>query len=96
MNLISYKELNNDPRRCWVCHRPLPKRQGAGRGRKKEVHRRCGIVASRLHEMESLLRGMQFGDQEAIKVLRGNLFSIVNVALRPDRVVLNPDSEEEI
>lgn len=81
---------------CPVCARPLPAKKGTGRGRTKEVHKTCSILRSRMNEMETMLRSMEFGDAAAVKMMRGNLFAMMNVTLRADVVKINPDNDEDI
>lgn len=84
-----------EPTLCPVCHRPLEQRAG-GRGRKKEVYTTCCIVRSRVAELETMLRSMEFGDRESVKRIRGDLFAIVNGTLHPGNVTINPSNTADI
>ncbi len=80
--------------RCRVCGRRV--RQKPRRGRTKEIHTSCTILASRLSEIETLLKKIQFADREHVSRLRGDLFQLRNVALSPRHVTVCDDSDEDM
>lgn len=79
---------------CRVCGRPVA--QTSQRGRTKEIHKTCTIIASRVSELERLFGQVEWADAGHVALWRGALFDIVNGPLRPDRVRFNPESEEDL
>jgi hypothetical protein len=78
---------------CSVCRRPVARRE---RGRPREVHTSCCIVRSRVAELETLLLKMRFGDVEAARQMRGDLFALVNCTLRASVVRIEPENDSDI
>lgn len=89
-------KANQEPGRiyCRVCGRPV--HTVVGRGRKKEIHKTCTIVSSRLAELERLIATMEFSDQAYANQLRGDLFRIANGPLQNGHVTINATSDQDI
>lgn len=94
MNKPNSEQITEDASRCRVCGRPV--HTVVGRGRKKEVHKTCTIVASRIAELNRLIGTMEFADPSYSNRLRGEMFRLANGPLQNGHVNFNPTRDEDI